>query len=435
MIEIKKNYIDSKNEQAVIVAIRRPEVSRIEVDDHLNELKELARTAGADVKAQVVQERPAPDSAYFIGKGKLEQVQELIEEHNANLVIFDDELSPAQVKNISRVLEDIKVIDRTALILDIFADHAKSSEAKTQVELAQLNYLLPRLTRQWQHLSRQVGGIGTKGPGETQLETDRRLVRTRISKLKIRLAEIDKQNSTRRQHRDSMYRVALIGYTNAGKSTLMNALSDADIGVEDKLFATLDTTIRRVPINDVLTVLISDTVGFIRKLPHQLVASFRSTLSESSEADLLLHVVDISHPHYDEHIDVVNGLLSEIDAHQNKRILVFNKVDMISDQATIQHIKSRYENSVFISASRHIGLKNLKKTIIQSFDDQYVVGELHLSFSKGFNEHLVHNFATILEKKYDDDMVYLKVKYHKENEYRITLLLEKYGVKHNTPIA
>lgn len=428
MIEIKKNYIDAQSEKAVLVGMRRPDVSRIEIDEHLNELKELARTAGAEVKAQIVQERLSPDSAFFIGKGKLQQVKELVDEHEANLVIFDDELSPAQVKNISRVLEEIKVIDRTALILDIFADHAKSSEAKTQVELAQLNYLLPRLTRQWQHLSRQVGGIGTKGPGETQLETDRRLVRTRIAKLKTRLNEIDKQNQTRRQHRDSMYRVALIGYTNAGKSTLMNTLADADIGVEDKLFATLDTTIRRVRITEALTVLLSDTVGFIRKLPHQLVASFRSTLSESSEADLLLHVIDVSHPQYEEHIDVVNALLNEIDSHDKKRLLVFNKMDLVREKAVLQHIKSRYENAVFISARRHIGLNNLKKAIIQSFDAHFHHKKIRLSFSKGFNEHMIHHFATILDKKYEDESVILKIKYHRENEYRIHQIIEKYGL-------
>ena len=264
MIEIKKNYVNTLTEYAIIIGIRKPGAERIEVDEHLNELKELARTAGAEIKAQVVQERIAPNTAYFLGKGKLEQVLDLIDEHSANMVIFDDELTPAQVKNISKILGDVKVIDRTALILDIFADHAQSAEAKTQVELAQLNYLLPRLTRAWGHLSRQVGGIGTKGPGETQLETDRRLVRTRISKLRARLKIIENQNKTRRQKRDSMFRVALVGYTNAGKSTLMNALSGADVLIEDKLFATLDTTVRRAEISPSLSVLLSDTVGFIR---------------------------------------------------------------------------------------------------------------------------------------------------------------------------
>ena len=326
MIEIKKNYIDTKQEIAILVGLKHPSVDRYEIEEHLNELRELAITAGAVVKKYVVQERVSPDPAYFIGKGKIEEIQEFIDEEDVNLVIFDDELNPAQIKNLSSVLKEIKIIDRTGLILDIFADHAKSSEAKTQVELAQLNYLLPRLTRAWQHLSRQVGGIGTKGPGETQLETDRRLVRTRISKLKNRLKEIEKQNETRRQKREALFSVALVGYTNAGKSTLMNALTDADVKTENKLFATLDTTIRRMNITESFSILLSDTVGFIRKLPHQLVASFRSTITESANADLLLHVVDLSHPRYEEQIDIVDTLLNEIGVDVSSKVLVFNKV-------------------------------------------------------------------------------------------------------------
>lgn len=424
MIEIKKNYINTRQEVAILVGIKHPSVDRVEVDEHLNELRELARTAGALVKQHVIQERIAPDSAFFIGKGKIEEVQELVEEHDANLVIFDDELNPAQIKNLSSVLKEIKIIDRTGLILDIFADHAQSSEAKTQVELAQLNYLLPRLTRAWQHLSRQVGGIGTKGPGETQLETDRRLVRTRITKLKARLKEIDKQNETRRQKREALFRVALIGYTNAGKSTLLNALTDADAKTENKLFATLDTTIRRMNITDSLSILLSDTVGFIRKLPHQLVASFRSTLAESAEADLLLHIVDLSHPRYKEHIDVVDTLLNEIEVDSSNKILVFNKVDCIDNQNEIQHLKSQYDNAVFISAFRHIGLTNLKKVILESFDEHYITRDIKLKFSNGGGEHLVRSFATILEKKNDNEFLYLKIKYHKENEFRLSKVLK-----------
>ena len=423
MIEIKRNDIDNQQEAAILIAIRHPSVERAEVDEHLNELRELAKTAGAAVKHHVVQERTSPDSAYFIGRGKIEEIQELIEQHEASLLIFDDELSPAQIKNISAVLKDIKVIDRTALILDIFADHAQSSEAKTQVELAQLNYMLPRLTRAWQHLSRQVGGIGTKGPGETQLETDRRLVRTRISKLKIRLKEIDKQNETRQKKREALFRVALIGYTNAGKSSIMNALTNANVKAENQLFATLDTTIRRMNITDSLSILLSDTVGFIRKLPHQLVASFRSTLAESAHADLLLHIVDISHPHYREQIDIVDTLLSEIGVDVSEKILVFNKVDCIKNKSEIQHIKSNFDNAVFISATRHIGLSNLRKVILESFDTHYVTRDIKLKFSNGGGEHLVRSFATILEKNNDENYLYLKIKYHKENEFRLSKVL------------
>jgi len=423
MTEIKKNDIDTRQEIAILVGIRHPSIDRVDVDEHLNELQELAKTAGADVKEHVVQERISPDAAYFIGKGKIEEIQRLIEVYDANLVIFDDELNPAQIKNISSVLKDIKIIDRTGLILDIFADHAQSSEAKTQVELAQLNYMLPRLTRAWQHLSRQVGGIGTKGPGETQLETDRRLVRTRISKLKDRLKEINKQHEIRQKKRDSMFRVALIGYTNAGKSTLMNALTDANVKAENKLFATLDTTIRRMQINESMSILISDTVGFIRKLPHHLVASFRSTLKESTHADLLLHIVDVSHKRYQEQIDIVNALLNEIGADVSNKILVFNKVDCMSNQAEIQHIKSLFENAVFISAERHIGLANLKKVILESFDIYYVTKDIKLNLSDGSGEHAIRSFATILDKKNDDNYQYLKIKYHKENEFRLLKVL------------
>lgn len=423
MIEIKQNYVDTKQEIAIIVGIRHPSVDKIEVDEHLAELKELARTAGAIVKGQVVQERKAPDSAYFIGSGKLEQVLELVKEHDATVVIFDDELSPAQIKNISTILEDIKVIDRTGLILDIFADHAKTVEAKTQVELAQLNYLLPRLTRAWQHLSRQVGGIGTKGPGETQLETDRRLVRTRIMKLTSRLFEIEKQNNMRAQKRENLFRIALIGYTNSGKSTLMNALTDSNLLTEDKLFATLDTTVRRMNLNDSMPVLISDTVGFIRKLPHQLVASFRSTLAESAHADLLLHVVDISHPRYEEHIDVVSSLLNEIDVNIENILLVFNKVDCLENSSELQHLKTKHENALFISAFKYIGLNNLKKSVLNNFDKHYTTRNIKLKFSAGAGEHLVRPFATILEKRHDDEYLYLTIKYHKENEYRISKIL------------
>ena len=247
--------------------------------------------------------------------------------------------------------------------------------------------------------------------------------RTRISKLKDRLKEIDKQNETRRQKREALFRVALIGYTNAGKSTLMNALTNADVKIENKLFATLDTTIRRMNITESLSVLLSDTVGFIRKLPHQLVASFRSTLAESANADLLLHIVDLSHSHYEEQINIVDTLLNEIGVDASNKILVFNKVDCIDNQAEIKHIKSRFENAVFISAYRHIGLSNLKKVVLESFDEHYITKDIKLKFSNGGGEHLIRSFATILEKKNDDDFLYLKIKYHKENEFRLSKAL------------
>ncbi len=420
--------IDVQTERAILVAIRLPQQERFVVEEHLDELKELALTAGAEVVATVVQERPSPDSAFFIGKGKLDEIAALIDDLNAGMLIFDDELSPAQAKNVEQKIK-VKVIDRTALILDIFADHAQSREAKTQVELAQLNYLLPRLTRQWQHLSRQVGGIGTKGPGETQLETDRRLVRNRISRLHSKLEEIERQGATRRQNRDTLFRVALVGYTNAGKSTLMNALTDSSVLMQNKLFATLDTTVRRM--NDEETpgeILVSDTVGFIRKLPTQLVASFRTTLSEAREADLLLHVIDIAHPYFEEQIRVVNEVLAELDITNKQIIHVFNKVDILDKSERIEQMRTLYgEDSVFISAKKQIGVQTLKDKIIARMESHYKTRKLRLSYMRGANEHLVMPYATILDKSFDENFIYLTVKYPPENEYQIERIQKNFS--------
>jgi len=322
---------------------------------------------------------------------------------------------------------EIKVIDRAALTLDIFAKHAQSREAKVQVELAQLNYLLPRLTRQWQHLSRQVGGIGTKGPGETQLETDRRLVRTRISKLQQNLTKIANQKQTQRQQRKGLFRAALIGYTHAGKSTMLKALTEADVLIQDQLFATLDTTVKRLELNNSSPVLLSDTVGFIRKLPHHLVASFRTTLAETLEADLLLHVVDISHPHLEDHIRVVNQLLLELDISGKLKLLVFNKVDRISQKETLQHLKAEYPDALFVSASRHIGLPTLTARLTEIVERQYESRDLVLDLTRGASEHLFYPFATILNKKYDEHFIYISVKFDKEYTHQINAIQKKYG--------
>ncbi len=313
-------------ELAVLVGVVTQEQTEEQTKEYLSELAFLAETAGAQPVRQFIQRLSYPNPKTFIGQGKLDEIAAfLADNEEVGMVIFDDELSPLQLKNIERELH-VKILDRTSLILDIFAKRAQTAHAKTQVELAQYQYMLPRLTRMWTHLERQRGGIGMRGPGETQIETDRRIILNRISHLKAELKQIDRQKSVQRQNRGKMVRVALVGYTNAGKSTLMNLLSKSDVFAENKLFATLDTTVRKVIIGN-LPFLMSDTVGFIRKLPHGLIESFKSTLDEVREADLLVHVVDISHPNFEEQIEIVNATLKEIDSCAKPTILLFNKID------------------------------------------------------------------------------------------------------------
>ncbi len=321
--------IDStKNERVVLVSVTTSKEAEKSNQEYLDELEFLAETAGAVTVARFTQKASKPDKRTYVGQGKLEQIGLCAAENEISAIIFDDELSPSQLRNIENELK-LKILDRTNLILDIFADRATTAYAKTQVELAQYQYLLPRLTRMWTHLERQKGGIGMRGPGETEIETDRRIIRDRITKLKGELTKIDRQMSTQRSNRGSMVRIALVGYTNVGKSTIMNMLSKSEVFAENKLFATLDTTVRKVVLENIPT-LLCDTVGFIRKLPHQLVESFKSTLDEVREAELLLHVVDISHPNFEEQIEVVNKTLAEIGAADKPMITVFNKIDAYS---------------------------------------------------------------------------------------------------------
>lgn len=315
-----------KQETAILVGIDYKQAPKGQTEEYLDELAFLAETAGARTLRKFTQKLDRPNSRTFVGEGKLEEIKFYCEEYKPDMVIFDDELSPSQLRNLEKELNR-KILDRSNLILDIFASRAQTAQAKTQVELAQMQYLLPRLTRLWTHLSKQQGGIGMKGPGETQIETDRRIILDKISLLKKKLQEIDRQNLTRRNNRDDKVRVALVGYTNVGKSTIMNLLSKADVLAENKLFATLDSTVRKVVINQT-PFLLSDTVGFIRKLPHQLIECFKSTLDEVREADLLLHVVDISHPNFEEHIRVVKETLKEIGAEHKPSIMIFNKMDL-----------------------------------------------------------------------------------------------------------
>lgn len=323
----KQKFYDTaiKPERAVLVGIITPGQSDAQTREYLEELEFLVATAGGETIHSFTQRMQRPDRATFVGTGKLEEIKDYVKAEEIDIVVFDDELSPSQLRNIENELQ-IKILDRSNLILDIFAKRAQTSQAKTQVELAQLQYMLPRLTRLWTHLERQKGGIGMRGPGETQIETDRRIILNKISLLKERLDEIDKQNATQRKNRHQLVRVALVGYTNVGKSTIMNMLSKSEVFAENKLFATLDTTVRKVVIDN-LPFLLSDTVGFIRKLPHHLVECFKSTLDEVREADILIHVVDISHPNFEDHMNTVNETLKELGAIDKEMITVFNKID------------------------------------------------------------------------------------------------------------
>ncbi|HRO07138.1 MAG TPA: GTPase HflX [Ferruginibacter sp.] len=385
MIE-KKAHIQ-KEEHAILVGMVKKDETEQQVNEYLDELQFLAETAGAVTIKRFTQKMQRPDSKTFLGKGKLEEIRDyIIKRGDIDLVIFDDELTGAQIINIENAIKK-KTIDRSDLILDIFASRAKTAQAKTQVELAQYQYILPRLRGMWKHLERQGGGVGTRGPGETEIETDRRLVKDKISLLRKRLAEIDKQAFTQRKERGEFIRVALVGYTNVGKSTIMTLLSKSEVLAENKLFATLDTTTRKVVFGQT-PFLLSDTVGFIRKLPHHLVESFKSTLDEVREADVLIHVVDISHPQYEEQLQVVNKTLAELGAGEKPTITVFNKLDQYEQvtfdewleeevkQDIMKDLKSRWieetkGNCVFISATQKTNVDELRQTILNKVREMY----------------------------------------------------------------
>lgn len=357
--------IENKNieyENTVVVGVVNKNQTEIVVKDYLDELSFLSKTAGGIVKKSFVQKLDTPNPKTFIGTGKISEIQLYNKKNDISSVIFDDELSPTQQLNLERILK-CKIIDRTGLILDIFAQRAKTSYAKNQVQLAQYQYLMPRLKGLWTHLERQKGGIGMRGPGETEIETDRRIVRDKISLLKKKLKNIDRQMSVQRGNRGSLVRVALVGYTNVGKSTLMNIISKSNVFAEDKLFATLDTTVRKIVVQN-LPFLITDTVGFIRKLPTQLVESFKSTLNEITESDFILHVVDISHPNYDDHIDSVNLILEQIKCSNKPTMIVFNKMDILSNEELENFkFKDDKKSNLFISAQKKINLDKLKKRL------------------------------------------------------------------------
>ena len=393
-------------EAALLVGVTTAAQRAADTADSLAELAELADTAGARVAGTLTQSLQHVHAATYLGSGKVQELKALVEDREADLVIFDDDLSPKQLRNLEREV-GVKLVDRSGLILDIFARRAQSATAKAQVELAQLDYLRTRLTRQWTHLSRQKGGIGTKGPGETQIETDRRLIGLRMAVLREKLAAIDRQRTTQRKGRDEFARFALVGYTNAGKSTLMNALSGADVLAEDRLFATLDATTRVVTLGGNKRVLLSDTVGFIRKLPHRLIESFKSTLDETREADVLLHVVDASHPRFEEHVDVVRETLRELGAHEKKTLLVFNKVDALAGMGDgegpdglLGALRGRHPEAVFVSALRGAGLEELGRRMLALAEEDFVECEAVLPLAEaGAIAHL-RRVAEVLGEDY-----------------------------------
>lgn len=411
---------DIQQERTLLVGVYGPETARLQAEEYLEELALLTNTAGGITVDRVLQNRTQPDSSTYVGKGKLRELKQMTGDKNIDTIIFDDDLSPTQIRNVEKETK-AKVLDRSGLILDIFAGRAKTAAAKTQVELAQLQYLLPRLTRFWSHLSRQQGGIGTRGPGESQIETDRRLIDKRIATLKEKLDKLDRQRQTQRKGRSDMIRVSLVGYTNAGKSTLMNALTDTRVLAEDRLFATLDSTVRRFSLEN-YDILLSDTVGFIRKLPHNLIESFKSTLDEVRESDILLHVVDASANVIEDYIEVVEDTLDELKIHDKKMLMVFNKVDNVEPDR-IAELKAAYPNAIFISAERGIGLDKLEHRIQELIEEDFVTRTMKIPVSRYEGVAFIHRVANIHSEQYVNSSVKLKFSIAKQDLMRLEKML------------
>ncbi len=412
-------------EKAIVVGVVHPRQSRELVDEYLDELELLLDTAGADVIRRMVQERKNFDPAFLVGKGLAEKIKEAVEAEEADMVVFDDDLTPAQARNLEELCKT-KIMDRSGIILDIFARRAKTREAKTQVELAQLQYFLPRLTRMWTHLSRQTGGagIGLRGPGEKQLEVDRRIVRKRITILSRELEKISRQREIRRSRRKDLFNVALLGYTNVGKSTLMNALTQSDIFVEDRLFATLDSTVRHLPHSGKEKILLIDTVGFVRKLPHHLVASFKSTLEETRDADLLIHVVDASHRYFRDQMEVIRGVMRDMELDDRPTLLVFNKIDKIENKEFLIELKKEFDPCFLISAQRQIFVDELRDEIIRQAQAQSVKAQVKIALSEQKKLSSVYQWAKILQKKYEDGFVVLDIEFPAANKRWYYQLIE-----------
>ncbi len=400
-------------EKAILIAVGKKGSDRDLAFEHLDELESLAETAGAEVIEKIYQEPDKPNNKTVIGKGKLEEIKLTILEENISLIIFDDELSPAQVRNLEFATE-IKVIDRSGLILDIFAKHAKTIAAKTQVELAQTEYMLPRLTRMWTHLSKQFGGIGTKGPGETQIETDRRHLRIKIQRLKEKLKTIQVQKEQQGKGRSELPKFALVGYTNVGKSTLMNILTEAEVLVEDKLFATLDTTVRLFKFPNGQKALLSDTVGFIRKLPTHLIESFRSTLTEAVNADILIHIIDITHKQFEDQIKVVDETLKHLKIEKKSKILVFNKTDALESPEEIRAIQIAHPNAIFISAKRGINIATLLDTMQKKYDEQAKILNFILPYHDMNKINEIYTLGNIRKREDKDEGIYFEIRVNQD---------------------
>ena len=415
-------------ERALLVGVNTNNSYHRSTEYSLQELSRLADTALLNVIDSVIHSRPKIDPAYYIGRGKAQFIAELIADKEIDVVVFDEELSPGQAKNLEKLFE-AKVIDRSCLILDIFARRAKTHEARTQVELAQLKYLLPRLTKMWTHFSRQVGGVGVRGPGETQLEVDRRLVRRRISHLSGKLDKIEHQRKGRRESRKDIYKAALIGYTNTGKSTLLNALTKADTFVENQLFATLDPTIRTMEnlangsLKGIKQIVLSDTVGFIHKLPHHLVASFRSTLEEVKDASLLIHVIDVTHPEFEHQITTVRSVLYDLEVKDYPTLYVFNKIDTLEKFGMVGHLKSEYAPAVFVSAARHMFIEELKQKISELASADSIEQEVQLSIDQTATISRIYDMAHVTDRHYENDKVILKFRATKIAAQKIKQLL------------
>ena len=401
----------SQKENVLLVGVIYGELDEEKVCEHLDELSLLAETAGGNVIRRFTQKISKVNSSYFIGKGKAEEIISIAKDLKISSIIFDDELSPSHLKNYNNLSKEIKIIDRSMLILEIFKQRAQTKEAKTQVELAQLQYMLPRLTRAWTHLERQMGGIGTRaGAGETQIEVDRRLIRTRISKLKKDLNKIDNERQVQSKRRGNHFKVTLVGYTNAGKSTLMKAISGANVFIQDQLFATLDTTTRLVELDSAHSIMLSDTVGFVRKLPHHLVASFKSTLKEVVSSDLILMVLDSSSKQVYEHYKTIINVLKDLGAEGHKTLIVLNKVDNEDVESQITYLNRKFPKGVFISALNQLRINVLSREIMNLMDDMYQVVDFQFSYKESKALAQAQEGVDVLERNYHDDHVQLKIK-------------------------
>ncbi|CAI2719393.1 GTPase HflX [Nitrospina watsonii] len=428
---MKPEFFDTQKQsshtpRAILVGVEAQQNSGAPVGDSLDELAGLAETAHYDPVATLTQRLTTIHPKTYLGSGKVEELEQAVKHHEAEIVIFDETLSPAQTRNLEKLLK-CNVVDRPWIILEIFSDHARTSEAKTQVELARLKYALPRLTRMWGHLSRQRGGIGMRDVGETQIQLDRRMIRDQISKLTKKLSRIHKEKQTQRKSRQTAYQVALVGYTNVGKSTLMNCLTGADTLVENKLFATLDATVRKVKKNFPYPILLADTVGLIDKLPHDLVASFKSTLDEVRNANLLVHVIDISHPHYRRQMTTAESVLNELGVHDTPTVRVFNKIDQLENGNDLEEMRRLYPDAVFVSCHRQTGMAELRQAIVDHYEARLVPYQVELAYTRSDLIPEIRKHALVVDQQYHNNAVTLDLRIWPHHKARLMELLNGYA--------